>query len=273
MNDKDYDFAVRSIPHLNLSTVVPTVPVDAIIAEYLQEKENISPFEYGIDTAKNPDMIKVVEYLKRSWQGFGIVDITAKGDHMIDYLTEDVTHEKVLSLGIELDKQGYGIYKPTDVGKRMLKTVEYIYSLFHYVGRVRLSVLKSKSIIGYHNHEVKTLVDRKKLSKPLIAEGVNKSTIHIPIIDNPLSYHYVTKGYSKDYVNSDKFVLPENATEYIQHYAVGEVWMFNSVHYHKAVNGGDTDRVHVLCYFDHMDPKIRPFIEQAIINYSGPLIT
>jgi len=272
MNDRDYDHAVRSIPHLNLTDFCPAVPVDLIISEYKAEKDSIRSFEYGIDTKKNPEGKKIVEYLKKSWQGFGIVDITDRGDHMIDYLTDDITHDKVEKLGIITDSDGYGIYKPTDVGRRMEKTIDYIYSIFEYVGRVRLSILRANSIIGYHNHEVKTLVDRKRIKKPLIAPNVNRSTIHIPLIDNNFSSHLVTKGYSRDYQDSDRFILEKDAIEYRQHYAVNQVWLFNSVHYHKAENFGNTDRVHILCYFDHMDEKIRPIIESAIENYQGPWI-
>ena len=31
MNNEDYNYAVRSIPHLNLTVVVPRVPVDKIL--------------------------------------------------------------------------------------------------------------------------------------------------------------------------------------------------------------------------------------------------
>ena len=272
MNDRDYDWAVRSIPHLNITSYLPQIPVSEMICEYEQEMNSISPFEYGIDLKKNPNLIGVVNYLKDSWQGFGIIDITNKGNHMIDYLTEDVTHEKVRDLGIEFDEHGYGKYKPTDVGLRMPVTVSFLKSIFDNVGRVRLSKLKAGRSIGYHNHEVKSLVDRKKLVKPLIAPGVNRSTLHIPLIDNESSFHYVTKGYSKDYLESDKFELKNDAVEYIQHYAVNEAWLFNSVHYHKAANLGKHDRIHVLCYFDHMDRRIRPYIEQAIESYNGPFI-
>lgn len=272
MNDNDYEYAVRRIPHLNLTDFVPKVPFEEIKQELEREKYNISPFEYGVDTDKNPSLINLVNYLKNHWQGFGIIDITSKGDHMIDYLTEDITHERVKELGIEFDENGYGIYKPTDVGHRMIRTVEYVYSLFNIVGRVRFSVLKPNGIIGYHSHEVKRLVDRKKHKKPLIAEGVNRSAIHIPIIDNDKTFHLVTKGWSENYTESDRFQLPERAVEYTQHYSPREVWMFNTVHYHKAVNFGNTDRIHLLCYFDHMDEKIRPYIEKAIESYQGPMI-
>jgi hypothetical protein len=272
MTDKDYDDAVRRIPHLNLTPYVPVVPLEDILEEYHKEKHNTSNFQYGVDTDKNPELIQVVEYLKRNWRGFGVVDITERGDHMIDYFKEDVNHSFVKSLGIEVDHNGFGIYKPTDIGRRMTNTLQYIYSLFKITGRVRFSMLKAGGIIGYHNHEVRTLVDRKKLKKPLIAEGVNKSAIHIPIIDNSKSFHLVTKGWSCDHVSSDRFQLPINAVEFIQHYGINEVWMFNAVHYHKAVNLGSTDRIHLLCYFDHMDEKIRPYIESAIKDYSGPWI-
>lgn len=272
MNDQDYDWAVRSIPHLNIGPYLPLIPVDAMIAEVAKEQETIRPFEYGIDTVKRPEMKKVVEYLSDSWQGFGIIDITGRGGHMIDYLTETVTHDKVRELGIEFDNNGFGIYKPTDVGQRMTETISYIQSIFKQTGRVRLSKLKAGRVIGYHNHEVKSLVDRKKIEKPLIAPGVNRSTLHIPLIENSRAAHYVTKGYAKDYLESDSFVLQEGAIEYIQHYGKGEAWLFNSVHYHKAVNFGSADRIHVLIYFDHMDERIRPYIEAAIKDYKGPYI-
>lgn len=272
MNDKDYDRAVRSIPHLNLTKYLPKIPCQEIIQEVQTENNYIRPFEYGIDTSKRKEMKAVVDYLSDSWQGFGIVDITARGDHMIDYLTEDITHERVKALGIEFDDSGYGIYKPTDVGSRMATTIEYIQEIFHCSGRVRLSRLGAGRLIGYHNHEVKSMIDRQRLSKPLISPGVNRSTLHIPLIENNRSAHYVTKGHAVDFVDSDRFVLEKHAVEYVQHYAVGEAWLFNSVHYHKAVNFGDTDRTHILCYFDHMDIRIRPRIEKAIRDYQGPHI-
>jgi hypothetical protein len=272
MNDKDYDWAVRSIPHLNITKYLPKIPLEQMIDEVETEEKTIKPFEYGIDTQKRPEMQKIVDYLSESWQGFGIIDITARGDHMIDYLTEDITHERVKDLGIEFDENGYGVYKPTDVGKRMTATVKYLQTIFQSVGRVRLSRLKAGRVIGYHNHEVKSLIDRQKLKKPLISPGVNRSTLHIPLIENDKSSHYVTKGYAVDYVDSDRFILEEDAVEYIQHYAVGEAWLFNSVHYHKAVNFGNSDRTHILCYFDHMDEKIRPYIEKSIEDYQGPYI-
>lgn len=269
MNDQDYDYAVRRIPHLNLTKYIPPVPLNDLRKDYEQEKHNVSPFEYGVNTEKNPNLINIVNYLKNHWQGFGIIDITSRGDHMIDYLKEDVNHEYVKTLGIEFDENGFGIYKPTDIGKRIPKTIEYIYQLFEVVGRTRFSILKPNGIIGYHNHEVKSLVDRKRLEKPLIAEGVNRSAIHIPIYDNPKTAHLVTRGWSKDYQDSDRFQLPEGAIEHSQHYAPGEVWMFNTFHYHKAVNYGNDDRIHLLCYFDHFDKRIRMYIEQAIKEYDG----
>lgn len=272
MKDQEYIEILRRIPHLDLTSVVPTVPLEEIRKEFEQEKHNVSPFEYGVDTDKNPDLIPLVTYLMRHWQGFGVIDITSRGDHFIDYLKEDVNHEYIKSLGVEFDENGFGIYKPTDIGQRMIETVKYVYTLFKKVGRVRFSFVKPNGVIGYHNHEVKSLVDRKKMLKPLTAEGINSNAIHVPIYDNPGSCHIVTKGSGKDYVNADRFYLPDGAIEYKQHYSPGEVWMFNCVHYHKAVNFGNTDRVHLLCYFDHMDENIRPYIEKAIELYKGPFI-
>lgn len=272
MNDRDYDQAVRRIPHLNLTDFVPEIPHEAILQDFRNEETNVREFEYGIYTNDDPSKLAIVEYLKKHWQGFGIIDITERGDHMIDYLKEDVNHEDVKKYGIEFDENGFGIYKPTDIGKRLPNTLNYISKLFNKTGRVRFSILKAGGGIGWHNHEVKSLIDRKKLKKPLIAERVNRSAIHIPIIENPKSLHLVTKGWSKDYTVSDLFKPAEDAVIYRQHYSINQAWMFNTVHYHAAINHGDQDRVHLLCYFDHMDEGIRPFIEKAIDSYKGPLI-
>jgi hypothetical protein len=191
-----------------------------------------------------------------------------RGDHMIDYFTEEVTHEKVLSMGVEFDENGYAIYKPTDVGRAMPDTLDYIYSIMKTPGKTRMSRLSAGKIIAWHSHAIKGKVNKRHLPRP----GSSRATIHIPLICNDKCFHLVTKDPSNGTSNAADNLENVIYEQHIQHYAVGEAWLFNSIHYHKAVNDGEEDRYHLLIYFDHMDEKTRPFIEQAINDYTGPYI-
>jgi len=268
MNDQEYQEAVARIPHLNLTKYLPTVPYRDMLREVMNHFEKISPFEYGIDPNISQQARESVNYLKQAWQGFCIIDITKRGDHMIDYFTEEVTHEKVLSMGVEFDENGHAIYKPTDVGEEMPVTIKYIYDMIQTPGKTRLSKLAAGKEIGWHCHAIKGKINKKHLAR----KGANRATIHIPLICNSKSIHAVTKDPTKGQgVDADQLKFLGNR-EFFQHYGVGEVWLFNSIQYHKAENKGDQDRYHVLIYFDHMDPKIRPIIEKAIQNYTGSYI-
>jgi hypothetical protein len=268
MNDQEYQDAVASIPHLNLTPYLLAVPHEEMLREVMAQFSKISPFEYGIDPNKNQQARDAVNYLREAWQGFCVVDITKRGDHMIDYFTEEYTHEKVMSMGVRFDENGHAIYGPTDVGEQMPTTIDYIYKMIESPGKTRLSKLGAGKEIGWHCHAIKGKIRRTHLAR----KGANRATIHIPLICNDFSTHTVTKdptngtGIDADQLRSLNF------PEYKQHYKVGEVWMFNSIHYHKAENRGPTDRYHMLIYFDHMDPLIRPIIEEAIKNYTGPTI-
>jgi hypothetical protein len=269
MNNQEYHTAVANIPHLNLTPYLPAVPYKEMLCEVMAQFSKISPFEYGIDPNKSQQARDAVNYLKEAWQGFCVIDITKRGDHMIDYFTEAVTHETVLSMGVEFDESGHAIYKSTDVGDQMPQTVNYIYSIIQTPGKTRLSRLGAGKEISWHCHAIKGKINRKHLAR----KGANRATIHIPLICNSGSTHTVTKdptngqGIDADQLASLQF------PEYSQHYEVGEIWLFNSIQYHKAVNTGTTDRYHLLIYFDHMDPIIRPAIEAAIKDYTGSYIT
>ena len=268
MNDQEYQDAVASIPHLNLTPYLPAVPHTEMLREVMTHFSKISPFEYGIDPNKSLQARNAVNYLKEAWQGFCVIDITKQGDHMIDYFTEEITHEKVLSMGIEFDENGHAIYNPTDVGKQMTETIKYIYSIIQSPGKTRLSRLGAGKEIGWHCHAIKGKINRKHIAR----KGANRATIHIPLICNNYSTHSVTKDPTNGQgIDADQLKVL-GFPEYTQHYNVGEVWMFNSIQYHKAENKGADDRYHLLIYFDHMDPRARPMIESAIKNYQGPII-
>lgn len=262
MNDHNYINKIQKIPHLNLTPFLPLVPLDDIRKEVLDNKHNVSKFDYSrvVPTAR-------IEYLRETWQGFSLVDITKVGAHMIDYYTSNLTHERTKELGVEIGDDNYAKFFITDIGKNMPVTTEYTTGIFNDLCRIRISQLTAGRDIKYHCHQQKA---RKNPNK-IVRDDSYRATIHIPVITNPDCEFVVTKdtGFSG---HPDDFIISNNQPEYKQYYGLNEVWMFNSVHYHKALNKGHENRLHILIYFDFMDVKIRPAIEQAIEAYSGPLI-
>ena len=262
MTDEEYIKKIESIPHLNLTPFLEKVPLVEICQELKNNIKNISKFDYSreIDEEKRKDLESI-------WQGFSLVDVTKFGAHMIDYYTTDSNYVKLKELGAELKEDGFAKFFITDIGQEMPITTKYTTSLFQNLCRIRVSKLSAGSIIHYHCHVVKS---RKNLNK-FVPDESYRSTIHIPIITNQKAYFVVTKN-NEFSGHSDDFFREDHQDEFCQRYKLGEVWMFNSVHYHKAVNKGTSDRYHMLIYFDFMDEKIRPIIEQAVKAYKGPFI-
>jgi hypothetical protein len=260
MTDKEYEDALNKIPHLNLTSFLPTLPLAKIQAEVQYNINKLCEFDYA---STNP---AVKQSLAETWHGFSIIDITKDGQHMIDYYSTGINNPKVISKGIEIDTNGYASTRITNIGETMPTTVDFILSFLSEPGRCRVSRLKAGKIIHYHSHYVKAQENKTKIAK----SNLNRATLHIPLVTNPDCNFLVTKLPKNNTDLADWFKASE--TEHKQHYSVGEVWMFNSYHYHRAENLGLADRDHILIYFDYMDPKIRPFIEIGINSYNGPLI-
>lgn len=260
MTDKEYEEALNQIPHLDLTSVLPRLPLSDIRAEVEMNVNKLCQFDY----ASSNETVR--KNLAETWHGFSLIDITDDGQHMIDYYSTGLNHPKVVSKGIEFNEQGYANTKVTNIGKLMPLTVEYILSFLNEPGRCRASRLKAGKIIHYHSHYVKAQENKVKIAK----SNLNRATIHIPLTTNDNCNFLVTRLPQSNTDPADWFKAKE--VEYTQHYGVGQIWMFNSYHYHRAENLGVTDRDHILIYFDYMDKKIRPYIEQAINMYRGPLI-
>lgn len=262
MTDQEYEKQISLIPHLDLTTYLPKINLEIVRKELKANLHNVSKFEYSRDVEESR-----MKYLQESWQGFSLVDVTGVGAHMIDYYTANITHDRIKSLGAEFDDQGMARFQVTDIGKKMPYTTEFTTSLFKDLCRIRISKLTARRNIAYHCH----LNKARRNPNKIVADETYRATLHIPIITNNQSYFAVTKDYGFA-GHPDDFKLKDDQEEHFQKYGEGELWMFNSVHYHKAVNNGATDRYHLLIYFDFMDEKIRPTIEQAISNYQGPFI-
>lgn len=263
MTDQEYEEKICSIPHLNLTKYLDQVPLDKILVELKLNGQHISKFEYSRDV--DPERMK---YIQESWQGFSLVDITKVGSHMIDYYTTNLTHDRIKSLGVKLKDTGMAEFQITDIGEKMPITTEYTTGLFNDLCRIRISKLSAGMAIPYHCH----LAKARKNPDKIVADESYRATIHIPLVTNKGCWFSVTKDNSTFEGHPDDFRDVKNQKEYHQFYGPGEVWMFNSVHYHKAVNISPHHRYHILIYFDYMDKKIRPVIEKAIENYQGPYI-
>lgn len=262
MNDQEYLDKIQRIPHLNLTPYLPEFPLETAKIELSENMHNISKFDYS----RNVNSARI-EFLRETWQGFSMVDITKVGAHMIDYYTSNLTHKRIEELGVEIGEDNFAKFMITDIGKKMPVTTAWTTSLFQDLCRIRISQLKANRDIKYHCHQRKARLNPNKI----VPDDCYRATIHIPLITNPDCYFVVTEDTGFD-GHPDDFVLLKDQPEFVQKYGLGETWMFNSVHYHKAVNEGDTNRLHILIYFDFMDKKIRPVIEEAIENYTGPFI-
>ena len=262
MTDQEYEKMICSIPHLNLTPYLPKMDLECMQMELKLNAHNIAKFEYSRDVGESR-----MNYLQESWQGFILVDITRLGSHMIDYYTTNLTHDRIKSLGVSLKEDGLAEFQVTDIGEKMPYTTKYTTELFKDLCRIRVSKLTAERNISYHCHLAKARQNPNKI----VTDESYRATIHIPLITNDHCYFAVTKdsGFSG---HPDDFKLIDKQQEFKQKYGLNEIWMFNSVHYHKAVNNGRSNRYHLLIYFDFMDEKIRPVIEQAISNYQGPYI-
>jgi len=263
MNDIDYINSINQVPHLNLTAYLPEVPLEEMIKEMWANVGNIRPFEYSRNAS-----YRGRKYLEDHWQGFSLIDITDRGDHMLDYYTSNLTHERANELGITIGEDGYAVFKVTDIGSRMPVSTQYCKSLFKDLWRSRISRVCPGGVIQYHCHELK----RHRNADKIIPDSAWTGIFHIPLVTNPGCRFWVTENQNTSNAHADDFGIFTNQEEFEQIYSPGEIWMFNNFHYHKAENLGLTDRYHMLIYFDYMDPKIRPVIEKAILEYSGPIV-
>ena len=260
MTDQEYEKALAQIPHLNLTHMLPELPLESIQLEVNTNIDKLCQFDY----ASSNELVR--KNLAETWHGFSLIDITEDGQHMIDYYSTGLNNPKVISKGITLNEHGYANTQVTNIGQQMPTTVNYILSFLEEPGRCRVSRLKTGKIIHYHSHYVKAQENKVKIAK----SNLNRATIHIPLTTNKNCNFLVTRLPQNNTDSADWFKANEN--EYVQHYSIGEIWMFNSYHYHRAENLGLEDRDHILIYFDFMDRKVRPHIEKAINSYNGPLI-
>jgi hypothetical protein len=138
----------------------------------------------------------------------------------------------------------------------MPRTIQYLYTIIKKPQRTRLLKILPNGEAGWHSHY--------ELAKSGVStiDGVNVLTpvIHIPLLTNPAVHMAVSTTNPR---------FDDTARSHKQHYAAGEIWLFNSYHFHNVYNKGTTDRDHIMMYVELDDEFMFPILEKAIQEYNG----
>lgn len=233
---------LNKIPHLNLTNYLKTVPLEKILGE-LSQFSNSDFYPYHNGQIRE----EFLNFLKSHWKGMCLIENCKEGKHHTDYRTTD-DHQ--------LTFYPEGECHPTDVGLLMPETIKYLYSIIKKPQRTRLLKILPNGEAGWHSHYE---LDKSGVST---IDGVKLLTpvIHIPLLTNPNVYMAVSKTNPR---------FDETARLHKKHYAVGEVWLFNSYHYHNVYNKGTTDRDHIMMYVELDDQFMFPIIAKAVEEYDG----
>jgi hypothetical protein len=237
---------LKDIPHLNITKYLPTVPLSDLLLELSQfTNEDFQPYTNGL---VNPEYLKK---LQSKWRGLCLIEYCREGRHHIDYKTVD-------SHNLTFHSDG-GCY-PTDIGNLMPKTVRYLQTITANPDRSRLLRLSPGGDASWHSHY--------KLAKSGITNIDGESVLN-PVIQIPL----VTNARVSMLVAKDDPRTNRACKRYTAHYKPGEVWIFNSYHYHNVVNEGESDRDHIMVYAQLDDEKLLPILERAVKEYHDDRIT
>lgn len=236
---------LKDIPHLNLTKYLPQIPTKDIIRELLQFSDNdFQSYQNGLIRKE------LLETMQKNWHGLCLIENCKEGRHHIDYKTTD-DHNLTFHDNNE--------HHPTDIGKLMPRTVKYLYSIAARPERTRLLKLKPNGDASWHSHYVLA----KSGFTTIDGENYVNPVIQIPLITNSRVEMLVSKSNP---------LTDTNAFFYKEKYNVGEVWVFNSYHYHNVYNKGRYDRDHIMMYASLDDEKLFPILETAVAEYNGPYI-
>jgi hypothetical protein len=233
---------LKDIPHLNLTDYLPPVPISAMLQDLNQFSDNdFYPYTNG---TVPPEFLN---FLQTHWLGMCLIENCREGKHHIDYLTTD-NHE--------LTFHPPGVHKPTDVGELTPNIINYLYSITSIPERTRLLRLMPRGSTGWHSHYVLEKSGFKDLGDVKVVNPV----IQIPLRTNDRCGMSVARDNPREV---------KNAKQTIQHYRVGEVWLFNSYHFHDAHNIGSTPRDHIMMYASLDDDKLFETVKKAVNDYNG----
>ena len=157
--------------------------------------------------------------------------------------------------GGDLEKT-LGMYQKTG----LTEYCPYAYEVLDQIGagesRARILSIAPGGTLGWHSHNLE------------LRQPEHLITMQIPIM-MPKGFKYSVISYM-DYRGSDFNTAP---TVYEKHYEPGNVYIFNSYHYHNVFNHDATaERITLMCYVNLKNPKVFEVIEKAVEQYDGPVI-
>lgn len=236
---------LKTIPHLNLTSYLPKIPLEDILQELDQfSEEDFQPYTNGLIRQD------YLEKVGSSWKGLCLIEYCKEGKHHIDYKTTD-NHNLTFNENNQC--------LPTDIGRLMPKTVNYLSTITARPDRTRLLKLYPGGDATWHSHY--------HLAKSGIVsidgESLVNPVIQIPLITNDNVFMLV----SKEDPRKDR-----SCKRYAEHYSPGEIWIFNSYHYHNTVNNGRSPRYHIMMYANLDDEVLLPILEKAVSEYRGDVI-
>lgn len=254
MNSDDVYEKLKQIPHLEL-------PLTFDVSPLIEELQHIDSYE-GYRKTKNEDE-STFDLYYNNWKGRGLIDIVP--DSRMSMMRSPSPTEKTVTsidgktkLTLEVDQNNIKTYV-TDLGEKMPKCINSIYSVTDFPLRARISKISANGNITWHSHfqnflGKNTAAGNKKWRHVIV---------HIPLITHPDMQMAVTK-----------FPLSKNPNQKIfyKHYEPGKTYVFNGWHDHNVFNKSNLDRIHIMLYAPLFDQKILNLLKKAIKNYNGPWI-
>jgi len=245
-----------TIPHLNLTPYLPKVPLNEILKDLNQFKnEDYLPYQTA---TKNKEFFN---FLAKNWHGMCLIDSVKNGKQFMDYYTNVINDDK---LEFNFNEKGQAVFKPTTVGELCPNILNYCYEIVEKPKRTRLSRLVAGGHFHWHSHKV--LSESKQSNKKFTnKDGKYKNTVimHIVLKTNEKCWMGVSNQHP---FGGHSYKIHK------QHYGLGEIWILNGDYYHNPFNGGEEDRDHIMLYADPLDKKLYPILENAINNYKGPVL-
>lgn len=250
---------LNQIPHLEITKYLPAVPLKPMLRELLQfNDEDFYPYITG-----NKDR-NLAQHMAENWKGMCIIDSCEEGRHNIDYLTTTNNFDK---LTFKFDADGKPLYGPTDVGKLTPVMVDYLYSIIKHPQKTRISrIMPNGGNATWHSHYTLALGGDKKFAMnddERLRNKIVEPVLHIPLITNKDVWFGILPKHPG--------VFPDQKPIW-QHYAAGQVWIFNSFFYHNVYNKGSIPRDHIMMYVPFNDPFLMPILKQAVSEYTGTRI-
>lgn len=214
-----------------------TLPIEIDAVRLRQELESIPfpllPYQSNFQEAHN--------HYQTYWKGLSLV---SKDGGIFTDLCEGELADTIGTY----QKTGLSDYCP------------YAYEILDMIGagesRARILAIQPGGTLGWHSHVL-------ELNQP-----EHLIVFQIPVV-MPEKFKYSVISYM-EYRGSDFSELPK---VYEAHYNPGQVYLFNSYHYHNVFNhSSDETRLTVMCYVSLKNPKVFDVVQRAVDSYNGDLI-